>query len=58
MKPSKRRGPYVQFTAEEKAKIGKQAAEFGVAATVHHFQTKKIFVDRELKDSGLGGPNI
>ena len=50
---SKRRGPYVQFTAEEKAKIGKRAAEFGVAATVRHFQTKNTFVDRELEASSM-----
>ena len=31
---SKERGPYVQFTPEEKARIGKRAAEYGVASIV------------------------
>ena len=31
---SKERGSYVQFTPEEKARIGKCAAEYGVASTV------------------------
>ena len=30
----KERGPYVQFTPEEKARIRKRAAEYGVASTV------------------------
>ena len=37
------------FTAEEKATIGKRAAEFGVTNTIRHF--KKEFTDRELKES-------
>jgi len=34
---TKARGPYVQFTAEEKARMGKRAAEFGIASTVRYF---------------------
>ena len=50
---SKRQGPYVQFTAEEKVKIVKRTAEFGVATAFCHFQTKKTFVECELKDSSV-----
>ena len=47
----KERGPYVQFTPEEKARIGKRAAEYGVASTVRHF--KRTFSDREVKESSV-----
>ena len=34
----KTRGPYTKFTPEQKAEIGKRAAEHGVAATVRYFE--------------------
>jgi hypothetical protein len=34
---SKKRGHYAKFTSEEKAMIGKRAAELGVVAAVCHF---------------------
>ena len=47
----KGRGPYVQFTPEEKARIGKWAAQYGVASTTRHF--KRFFSDREVKESSV-----
>ena len=46
--PSKR-GTYESFTPEEKARIGKRAAEHGVTATVRHFS--RVFTNRSLKES-------
>ena len=34
LQTTKTRGPYAQFTAEEKARMGKRAAECGIASTV------------------------
>ena len=34
----KQRGPYAKFTAEQRAAIGKRAAEHGVAATVRYYR--------------------
>jgi len=34
---TKAREPYVQFTTEEKARMGKRAAEFGIASTIRYF---------------------
>ena len=34
------RGPYAKYTLEQKAQIGKRAAEEGVASTVRHFAKK------------------
>ena len=34
-----------------KARIGKRAAEYGVASTVQHF--KRTFSDREVKESSV-----
>ena len=48
---SKERGPYVQFTPEEKARIGKRATEYGVASTVRHF--KRTFSDHKVKESSV-----
>ena len=48
---TKTRGPYVQFTAEEKARMGKRAAECGIASTVRYFN--KIYSDREVKESSV-----
>ena len=39
MEPTKR-GAYTKFTPAQKAEIGKQAAEHGVAATVRYFGNK------------------
>ena len=49
----KGRGQYVQFTPEEKARIGKRGAECGIALTVRHFSNKKTFKDRKLKESSV-----
>ena len=47
------RGKYEMFSPDEKAKIGKRAAEHGVLATIHHFS--KIYPDRVLKESTVRG---
>ena len=39
----------MSFTPEEKAQIGKRAAEHGVTATVRHFS--RVFTHRSLKES-------
>jgi len=46
---TKAHGLYVQFTAEEKARMGKRAAEFGIASMIRYFN--KIYSDREVKAS-------
>ena len=46
---TQKRGRYHSYTEEEKARIAKRAAEFGVASTIRHFS--KEFVDRQLKES-------
>ena len=43
------RGAYEKFSADEKATIGKQAAEHGVLATIRHFS--KIYPDHPPKES-------
>ena len=45
--PDRTRGSYEQFTAEEKERIGKRAAEHGVASTVRYFN--KVFSDRVVR---------
>ena len=45
------RGTYERFTAEEKAKIGRRAAEHGVTASVRYFS--KVFPGRSLKESSV-----
>ena len=45
----KTRGPDVQFTAEEKARMGKRA---GIASTVIRY-FNKIYSDREVKESSV-----
>ena len=40
----KTRGPYTKFTPEQKAEIGKRAAEHGVVATVRYYE--KRFPDK------------
>ena len=48
--PVKRpRGQYLSFTEEEKARVAKRAAEFGVTNTLRYFN--KEFADRPLKES-------
>ena len=42
-------GKYESFTLEEKAQIGKQAAEYSVTAMVRHFS--RVFTHRSLKES-------
>ena len=44
-----KRGTYECFTPEEKARIGKRAAEFGVTASIRYFS--KAFSSRSLKES-------
>ena len=46
---SRKRGPYLSYTEEEKARIAKRAAEFGVTNTLRYFN--KEFVNRPLKES-------
>jgi len=46
---SRKQGPYQNYTDEEKARIGKRAAKFGVTNTLRHFS--KQFADRPLKES-------
>ena len=45
----KKRDHYLSYTDEEKAKIAKRAAEFGVTNTIRYF--RKEFNDRPLKES-------
>ena len=47
------RGAYEKFSADEKAVIGRRAAEYGVSATTRHFS--KIYADRPLKESTVRG---
>ena len=49
--PDRTRGSYEQFTAEEKARIGKRAAKHGIASTVRYFN--KVFSDRVIKESSV-----
>ena len=50
--PAKRaRGPYTKFTAEQRATIGKRAAEHGVAATVRYYE--KQYPNGNVKDSSV-----
>ena len=42
------KGKYEIFPPDEKAKIGKTAAEHGVLSTIHHFS--KIYLDRALRN--------
>ena len=46
-----KRGAYERFTAEEKARIGKRAAEHGVTASVRYFS--KVFPGRSLRESSV-----
>ena len=46
-----KRGKYCIFTPEEKARIGKRAAEYGVTATIRYFS--KQFSDRSLSESSV-----
>jgi len=48
---TKARGPYMQFTAEKKARRGERAAEFGIASMVRYFN--KIYSDYEVKESSI-----
>ena len=50
---SSSRGKYEIFSPDEKAKIGKRAAEFGVLATIRHFSKK--YPDRVLKEATVRG---
>ena len=45
------RGPYEHFTPNEKATVGKKAAEIGVAATMKSFS--KQFHRRVLKENSV-----
>ena len=47
--PKSARGEYERFTPEEKARIGKRAAEHGVPAAIRYFS--KVFPGRSLKES-------
>ena len=47
------RRAYEKFSADEKAAIGKRAAEHNVSATIRHFL--KIYPDRPLKESTIRG---
>ena len=44
-----KRGAYEHFTPEEKARIGKRAAEHGVTASLRYFS--KVYSGRSLKES-------
>ena len=50
-KPTAKRGRYEHFTPEEKAVMGKRAAEFGVTASLHYFSKK--YPDRSIKESSI-----
>ena len=40
-KPESKRGAYEHFTPEEKAQIGKRAAEYGVTASLRYFSVQR-----------------
>ena len=42
------RGTYEKFSANEKARVAKRTAEYGVLSTVRHFA--KIWPERPLKE--------
>ena len=46
-----KRGPYEHFDDEERAQIGRCAANHGVAAAVRHYQ--KLFPTRKVKESSV-----
>lgn len=46
-----KRGPYEHFDDEERAQIGRYAADHGVAAAVRHYQ--KLFPTRKVKESSV-----
>ena len=50
---SSSRGRYEVFLPDEKAKIGKRVAEYGVLASICHFS--KIYLDLVLKESTVRG---
>ena len=47
------RGTYEKFSADEKARVAKRAAEYGVLSTVRHFS--KIWPERPLKEATVRG---
>ena len=47
------RGPYENFSADEKARVAKRTAEYGVLSTVRHFS--KIWSERPLKEGTVRG---
>ena len=47
-----KRGPYKDYTAEEKAKVAKRAAECGVTSTIRYFAAE--FADRPLNSLRMG----
>ena len=47
------RGEYEKFSADEKARVGKRAAEHSVLATICHFS--KVYQDHPLKESTVRG---
>ena len=49
--PVSKHGACEHFTSEEKAMIAKQAAEYGVTASVRHFS--KLFPGHSLKESSV-----
>ena len=47
------RGTYEKFPVDEKARVAKRTAEYGVLSTVRHFA--KIWPDRPLKEGTVRG---
>ena len=54
----KTRSPYSVFTAEEKATIGKRAAEFGVTNTIHHFKKQFSLIVNSKRVQCVCGPIV
>ena len=56
----KTRGPYTKFTPEQKAEIGKRAAEHGVVATVRYYEKRFPGNTRSVRkwawSAGIFGP--
>ena len=44
-----KRGPYAKFTAEQRAEIGKRAAEYGIVAAIRYYSKKYP----DLKESSV-----
>ena len=52
--PAKQRGPHVKFTAEQRAVIGKRAAEYGIVAAIWLSATTQSCIPISRKPAYVG----